>query len=94
MKLKQIIYLFLISGILFSCTNNGQKETKFNHLVEQFADIKVLRYKVPGFEELSLKEKTLVYYLTQAGLAGRDIMWDQNYKHNLKIRAADRKSVV
>ena len=88
MKLKQIIYLFLISGILFSCTNNGQKETKFNHLVEQFADIKVLRYKVPGFEELSLKEKSLVYYLTQAGLAGRDIMWDQNYKHNLKIRAA------
>ena len=88
MKLKQIIYLFLISGILFSCTNNGQQETKFNHLVEQFADIKVLRYKVPGFEELSLKEKSLVYYLTQAGLAGRDIMWDQNYKHNLKIRAA------
>ena len=88
MKLKQIIYLFLISGILFSCTNNGQQETKFNHLVEQFADIKVLRYKVPGFEELSFKEKSLVYYLTQAGLAGRDIMWDQNYKHNLKIRAA------
>ena len=59
MKLKQIIYMFLISGILFSCTNDGQKETKFNHLVEQFADIKVLRYKVPGFEELSLKEKEL-----------------------------------
>ena len=84
MKLKQIIYLFLISGILFSCTNDRQIETKFNHLVEQFADIKVLRYKVPGFEELSLKEKSLVYYLTQAGLAGRDIMWDQK----------DRKSVV
>ena len=83
MKLKQIIYLFLISGILFSCTNNGQQETKFNYLVEQFADIKGLRYKVPGFEELSLKEKSLVYNLTQAGLAGRDIMWDQNYKHNL-----------
>ena len=88
MKLKQIIYLFLVSGILFSCTNKGQKETKLNYLVEQFADIKVLRYKVPGFEELSRKEKSLVYYLTQAGLAGRDIMWDQNYKHNLKIRAA------
>ena len=73
MKLKQIIYLFLISGMLFSCINKGQKETKFNHLVEQFADIKVLRYKVPGFEELSLKEKSLVYYLTQAGLAGREI---------------------
>ena len=88
MKLKQIIYLFLISGILFSCTDKQKIAPKFNHLVEQFADIRVLRYKVPGFEELSLKEKSLVYYLTQAGLAGRDIMWDQNYKHNLKIREA------
>ena len=88
MKLKQIIYLFLISGILFSCADNEKTAPKFNHLVEQFADIRVLRYKVPGFEELSLKEKSLVYYLTQAGLAGRDIMWDQNYKHNLKIREA------
>ena len=88
MKLKQIIYLFLISGILFSCADNQKIVPKFNHLVEQFADIRVLRYKVPGFEELSLKEKSLVYYLTQAGLAGRDIMWDQNYKHNLKIREA------
>ena len=88
MKLKQIIYLFLISGILFSCADNQKIAPKFNHLVEQFADIRVLRYKVPGFEELSLKEKSLVYYLTQAGLAGRDIMWDQNYKHNLKIREA------
>ena len=88
MKLKQIIYLFLISGILFSCADNEKTAPKFNHLVEQFADIRKLRYKVPGFEELSLKEKSLVYYLTQAGLAGRDIMWDQNYKHNLKIREA------
>jgi len=88
MKLKKIIYLFLVSGILFSCDDDEKKETKFNHLVEQFADIKVLRYKIPGFEELSTKEKSLVYYLTQAGLAGRDIMWDQNYKHNLKIREA------
>jgi dipeptidyl-peptidase-3 len=63
---------------------NGNNE--FNHFVAQFADIKVLRYKIPGFEELTLKEKKLVYYLTQAGLAGRDIMWDQNYRHNLKIR--------
>ena len=93
MKIKHIIYTFLLAALLISCkSENNQKtvkaETEFNHLVEQFADIKVLRYKVPGFEELSLKEKSLVYYLTQAGLAGRDIMWDQNYKHNLKIRAA------
>ncbi|WP_298246047.1 dihydrofolate reductase [uncultured Christiangramia sp.] len=56
--------------------------------VDEFADIKVLRYQIPGWENLSLKEQKLVYYLTQAGLAGRDIMWDQNYRHNLEIREA------
>ncbi|HSR59569.1 MAG TPA: hypothetical protein VLL47_02385, partial [Robiginitalea sp.] len=60
----------------------------FEYSVDQFADLRVLRYRVPGFDELSLKEKELVYYLTQAGLAGRDIIWDQNYRHNLKIRHA------
>ncbi len=68
-----------------------KKESKFEHEVEQFADIKVLRYQIPGFEELTLKEKKLVYYMTQAGLAGRDIMWDQNYRHNLEIRKALEK---
>ncbi|MDT8347754.1 MAG: dihydrofolate reductase [Flavobacteriaceae bacterium] len=62
--------------------------TDFEYKVDQFADIQVLRYKVPGFDNLSLKEQELVYYLTQAGLAGRDIMWDQNYRHNLTIRKA------
>ena len=57
-------------------------------MVEQFADLKILRYQIPGWDNLTLKEQKLVYYLTQAGLAGRDIMWDQNYRHNLKIRAA------
>ncbi|MCT4665233.1 MAG: dipeptidyl peptidase 3 [Flavobacteriales bacterium] len=65
-----------------------KKETKsaFNWKVDQFADIKVLRYQVPGFEELSDRQKKLVYFLNQAGLSGRDIMWDQNYRYNLKIR--------
>ena len=53
---------------------------------DRFADIEVLRYQVPGFEELSLKEKKLVYYLSQAALSGRDIIWDQNYRHNLLLR--------
>lgn len=60
----------------------------FNFQAEEFADIKILRYQIPGWENLSLKEQKLVYYLTQAGLAGRDIIWDQNYRHNLKIREA------
>ena len=63
-------------------------DVEFSYNVEQFADIKILRYQIPGWENLSLKEQKLVYYLTQAGLAGRDIMWDQNYRHNLTIREA------
>ncbi|WP_339845137.1 dihydrofolate reductase [uncultured Dokdonia sp.] len=60
----------------------------FDFTVGQFADIKILRYQIPGFEDLTLKEQKLVYYMTQAGLAGRDIMWAQNYRHNLEIRNA------
>ena len=63
-------------------------EENFPVMVEQFADLKVLRYQIPGWENLTLKEQKLVYYLTKAGLSGRDIMWDQNYRHNLTIRKA------
>ncbi|MFV0237896.1 MAG: dipeptidyl-peptidase 3 family protein [Flavobacteriales bacterium] len=63
-------------------------ESNFQWKTDEFADIKVLRYQIPGWEQLSLKQKELVYYLSQAGLSGRDIMWDQNYRHNLKIRKA------
>ncbi|MBA6411874.1 dihydrofolate reductase [Parahaliea sp. F7430] len=61
-------------------------EAEFNYVIDRFADIQVLAYEVPGFDELSLKQKELLYYLHQAAYAGRDIMWDQNFKHNLKIR--------
>ncbi len=60
----------------------------FEWATERFADIKIVRYQVPGFTELSASQRKLVYYLVQAGLAGRDIMWDQNYRHNLSIRRA------
>ncbi|GAA4312935.1 dihydrofolate reductase [Pontixanthobacter gangjinensis] len=60
----------------------------FNFKADEFADLKILRYQIPGWENLSLKEQKLVYYLTQAGLAGRDIIWGQNYRHNLTIREA------
>ena len=96
MKLKQMLCAVVAAGVLTSCGTEAKKEPKvaekkakeFEYVVEQFADIKVLRYQIPGFDELTLKEKKLVYYLTQAGLSGRDIMWDQNYRHNLEIRAA------
>ncbi len=74
---------------LVSC--GGAKTTtadadKFDYNVEKFADLQILRYKVPEFETLTLKQKEFVYYLTQAALEGRDILFDQNGKYNLKIR--------
>lgn len=61
-------------------------ENSFSYTVEQFADLQILRYRVPGFEQLSLRRKQLVYYLSQAALEGRDILFDQNGKFNLQIR--------
>lgn len=66
-----------------SCVDN---DSTFAYEVERFADVRILRYRIPCWDRLTLKQKELVYYLTQAGLAGRDMMWDQNYKHNLEIR--------
>jgi len=70
-------------------TDLGMKfldEKEFSYRAEQFADLQVLRYKIPGFEKLTPKEKELAYYLYQAALCGRDIIWDQHNKHNLAIR--------
>lgn len=94
MKLLKITSVFIAVGFSFICnaqiTNNSNVSEKapFNYVAEQFADIKVLRYQIPGWEDLTLKEQKLVYYLTQAGYSGRDIIWDQHYKYNLKIRKA------
>ena len=73
----------LAMAISFSSCN---KADNFQWQIDSFDDIKVLRYKVHGFEELPLQQKELVYYLNQAALWGRDIMWDQNFKYNLAIR--------
>lgn len=75
-------------ALLTACS--GSKTTtaeadKFDYTVEQFADLQILRYRVPGFENLSLQQKELVYYLTEAALQGRDILFDQNGKYNLRI---------
>lgn len=100
MKLKTLLLFCFVTTLMMSCKDDKKDkdivtedttkkvETKFDFNVEQFADIKILRYQIPGWEDLTLKEQKLVYYLTEAGLAGRDIMWDQNYRHNLKIRRA------
>ncbi len=94
MKIKNTLIIILTLSVLWPCKTEAQQpvivkaQKEFDYTVEQFADLKILRYQIPGFENLTLKEQRLVYYLTQAGLAGRDIMWDQNYRHNLKIRKA------
>lgn len=75
--------------LLTACGGNPKttaEAEKFDYTVEQFADLQILRYRVPGFEDLSLKQKELVYYLTEAALQGRDILFDQNGKYNLTIR--------
>ncbi len=87
---KFIIMLSMVTMISNSCKNVKQPEAEakddFKYFVEQFDDMRVLRYKLPGFENLSLRQKTYLYYLSQAALAGRDILWDQNFRYNLRIR--------
>ncbi|GAE15115.1 dipeptidyl-peptidase 3 family protein [Bacteroides pyogenes] len=88
--MKKYIIEMAAAAMLFVSCGGGKKEISENgkneYIVEQFADLQILRYKVPGFEELALKQKELVYYLTQAALEGRDILFDQNGKYNLRIR--------
>lgn len=72
-----------------SCASKGANEVKtddFDYTVDRFADIEVLRYKVPDFEQLTPQQRILIYYLTEAAISGRDILWDQNCKYNLAIR--------
>ncbi|MDR1585593.1 MAG: dipeptidyl peptidase 3 [Prevotellaceae bacterium] len=89
--MKQIILVTMTSILLLSSCNQEKKAAtpsieNFKYTVDQFADIEILRYRVPGFESLSLQQKELIYYLTEAALLGRDILYDQNNKHNLAVR--------
>ncbi len=89
------ILIFLGLGCAFAACGTSQRpsaraeeaDRPFQYQTEQFADIRILRYQVPAFDELSLPQKKLVYFLYEAGLSGRDIFWDQNYRHNLRVRA-------
>ena len=84
---KQILIGIMGVMMLNACqVENNEGSESFDYTVEQFADLQLLRYKVPGFDELSLQQKKLVYYLSEAALHGRDILFDQNGKYNLTIR--------
>lgn len=86
--MKKSIALMMAAGILSACSAN--KETKpaedFNFAVERFADVQILRYRVNGFDQLSLQQRTLLYHLSRAAEEGRDILFDQNGKYNLAVR--------
>lgn len=90
-------FLLMVIILMSACQSEVNQETEiqetdtFEWQADRFADLRVLRYQVPGFDKLSLDQKKMVYYLTQAGLSGRDIMYDMNYRHNLKIRRAFEK---
>ncbi|MES2513999.1 MAG: dihydrofolate reductase [Bacteroidota bacterium] len=83
-------HLILPLALGFTLTVSGQTKKpamdKFEYVSEQFSDLRVLRYEIPGFDQLTLQQKELLYYLSEAALAGRDMSYDQNYKYNLTIR--------
>lgn len=86
MKMKYIAAAAIMAAAVTTQSAMAKDNSDFNYVVDRFADIEVLRYKVPDFEKLTPRQKALVYYLTEAAIAGRDILWDQNGKYNLPIR--------
>ena len=90
--MKLITKMITIAGLaaaLVSCSDNDVKTAQnedFKYLVDEFADLKIMRYQVPGWDELSLQQKKYVYHLAEAAKHGRDIIWMQNCKYNLDIR--------
>lgn len=86
MKLRYIAAAAIMAAAVTTQSAMAKDNSDFNYVVDRFADIEVLRYKVPDFEKLTPRQKALVYYLTEAAIAGRDILWDQNGKYNLPIR--------
>ena len=89
--MKLFIRMITIAGMaasLVSCSDKAAKEDGFRYLIDEFADLKIMRYQVPGWENLSLQQKEYVYHLSEAAKYGRDIIWMQNNKHNLEVRKA------
>ena len=89
--MKNLFILIMAASIIISCADNSNKASDENiektvYSVDRFADIEVLRYMVPGFKDLTIKQKQLLFHLSEAALMGRDIMFDQNNRFNLAIR--------
>ena len=91
--MKRFIKMILISSaatLLAACQNPAEDKAqdKFKYTIDAFADLKVMRYRIPGWENLTLQQKEYAYYLSEAAKYGRDILWDQNCKDNLRVRHA------
>ncbi len=87
-NMKKIIKMIAVAGLAAATLSCGNKaaEKDFKYLVDEFADLKIMRYQVPGWDGLSLQQKQYVYHLAEAAKYGRDIIWMQNNKYNLEIR--------
>jgi len=90
MKIMKIAFACLVGIAGCSCSGNSGRNTSpepgFKYLADEFADLKVIRYRLPGWDDLTLKQKSFIYYLGEAAKSGRDIFWDQNFKYNLAVR--------
>ena len=75
-----------LAATMMSCSDNVAQEGEFKYLIDEFADLKIMRYQVPGWDALSLQQKEYVYHLSEAAKYGRDIIWMQNNKYNLDVR--------
>ncbi len=92
--MKKVVMLTPLVILLFACSSKKQDQNRksgnetenFKYLVDEFADIKIMRYQVPNWDQLSFQQKEFIYYLGEAAKCGRDILWDQNFKYNLIIR--------
>ncbi len=86
--MKRIVKMLTISGLTAAMISCGKKadDGNFRYLVDEFADLKIMRYQVPGWDELTLQQKEYVYHLSEAAKYGRDIIWMQNCRYNLDVR--------
>ena len=87
-RLIRIMMSIATLAIIAGCQGRTEEDKDFHYLLDEFADLKVMRYRVPGWESLTLQQKEYAYYLAEAAKYGRDILWDQNFKYNIKIRHA------
>ena len=85
-KIFKTMMLCTAALTAFSCSEKAEEKKEFNYIDERFSDIQILHYEVEGFENLTLQQKTFIYYLNEAALWGRDILFDQNGRYNLEIR--------